>query len=299
MKEDEIVKMLKTGSRLLALLLLMCSCTGIGSQVVEIAEATSISYDYAHPANRWELNSDLQEISGLDYALAQNTIIAINDEKGHIYQVEERTDSGQKLYEFHKNGDYEGIAQVGKHIYVLKSNGKLFRYNRSKGKTKEIETTLKSKNDAEGLCYDAHTHCLLIACKGLPLDEKRRKKAVYQYSLDKEKLKEEPVVEIDIDDLEDLGEKLQLESQQKWRLKRFSPSGIAIHPVSRHYYILSARGSLLVVVNQQQQIEYLVFLDISALPQPEGICFDADNNLFIASEGKGRKGRLLKFNELK
>jgi uncharacterized protein YjiK len=62
---------------------------------------------------------------------------------------------------------------------------------------------------------------------------------------------------------------------------------------------LSARGSLLLVVNQQQKIEYLVFLDINALPQPEGICFDAKNNLFIASEGKSDNGKLIKFNELK
>ncbi|MCG8581805.1 MAG: SdiA-regulated domain-containing protein, partial [Bacteroidales bacterium] len=226
-------------------------------------------------------------------------IIAINDEKGNIYKVEEENGGGKKLYEFHKNGDYEGIAKVGKHIYVLKSNGKLFRYNTSKDKTKELETPLKSKNDAEGLCYDKPSHSLLIACKGLPLNEKRSKKAVYKYSIEKDKLKKEPLVQIDIDDLKDLGESLQLDSQQKWRLKRFSPSGIAIHPVSHHYYILSARGSLLLVVNQQQNLEYLVFLDTAALPQPEGICFDTVNNLFISSEGKGSNGKLLKFNYLK
>ncbi|MCG8580493.1 MAG: SdiA-regulated domain-containing protein, partial [Bacteroidales bacterium] len=212
--------MLKTGSRLLPVLILICSCSGIGSQVVKVANSASVTYNFANPDNKWELNSSLQEISGLDYSSAKEIIIAINDEKGNIYKVEEENGGGKKLYEFHKNGDYEGIAKVGKHIYVLKSNGKLFRYNASKDKTKEFETPLKSKNDAEGLCYDKTSHSLLIACKGLPLNEKRSRKAVYKYSIEKEKLKKEPVVEIDIDDLKDLGESLQLDSQQKWRLKR-------------------------------------------------------------------------------
>lgn len=290
--------MFKTESRLLPLLILLCACNGIGSQVVEVSDATSISYDYAKPTHRWELNSSLQEVSGLEYDRVKEIIIAINDEKGTIYHVEERQGGGQKLYEFHKNGDYEGIAKAGKHIYVLKSNGKLFRYNASKDKTKEIETALKSKNDAEGLCYDEDSKSLLIACKGLPLNEKRSIKAVYQYLIEEDKLKKDPFIEVDIDDLEELGEKLEFDGQQKWRIKRFSPSGIAIHPVSRYYYILSARGSLLLVVNKQQKIEHLVFLDINALPQPEGICFDKNNNLYISTEGKGGKGKLLKFNEL-
>jgi uncharacterized protein YjiK len=291
--------MLKLGSRFLPLLILLCSCNWVGSQVVKVSDTADVTYNYSSPARRWELNSSLQEVSGLDYDGLKKMIIAINDEKGNIYQVDEKPGGGKKLHEFHKNGDYEGIAKVGKHIYVLKSNGKLFRYNASKDKTKEIETPLKSKNDAEGLCYDEASHSLLIACKGMPLSEKKSKKAVYRYSIEKEKLKKEPVVEIDIDDLEELSENLKLDGQQKWRIKRFSPSGIAIHPYSQHYYILSARGSLLLVVNQQQKIEYLVFLDINALPQPEGICFDAKNNLFIASEGKSDNGKLIKFNELK
>ncbi|WP_430815454.1 SdiA-regulated domain-containing protein [Carboxylicivirga sp. RSCT41] len=290
---------MKTRSRLLPVLFLICSCTGIGSQVVKVDKSASVPYDFPNPVNKWELNSSLQEISGLDYVEDKDMLIAINDEKGNIYKAEEKNGGGEKLYDFYKNGDYEGIAEVGKHIYVLKSNGKLFRYNASKEKTKEIETPLKSKSDAEGLCYDEITKSLLIACKGVPLNEKRSKKAVYSYSIENEKLRKEPVIEIDIDDLIKLGEELHMDAQQKWRLKRFSPSGIAIHPVSRNYYILSARGSLLLVVNQQQNIEYLVFLDTAAMPQPEGICFDTVNNLYISSEGKGGNGKLLKFNYLK
>jgi uncharacterized protein YjiK len=36
-------------------------------------------------------------------------------------------------------------------------------------------------------------------------------------------------------------------------------------------------------------------LDKELLPQPEGICFSPDGIMFISSEGKGGKGRILVF----
>jgi uncharacterized protein YjiK len=281
--------------KVLPLVLLMCSCANVGSQVWKINADASHRYEYAKPSNEWELHYDLQEISGLDYDQSENQLLAINDEKGKVYQINLETGDSKVKYHFHKNGDYEGIAKVGKHIYVLKSNGKLYRYNTEKQKTKEMETGLSSKNDAEGLCYDRDKNSLLIACKGQTKDNKKGVKAIYRYDLDEKKMTSKKEIKIEVDNLEQLAKEHGLNTNQQWRLKRFSPSGIAIHPQTKSYYILSARGSLLLVYNEQQIAEYLVFLDTNALPQPEGICFDKDGNLFISSEGKGEGGKLLMY----
>lgn len=261
----------------------------------EIQADISSGYQFEKPSQQWELHYDLQEISGLDFDQTKNTLLAINDEKGKIYQIAPESGTSEVLYDFHKNGDYEGIAIAGKHIYVLKSNGKLYRYNVEKDKTKVIETGLSAKNDTEGLCYDRDSHSLLIACKGQTKDNKKGVKAVYKYDLETKELASKKAIKIKVDKLVEQAKEHDLDANQIWRLKRFSPSGIAIHPQTQQRFILSARGSTLLVYDDQQIAEYLVFLDINKLPQPESICFDSEGNLFIASEGKGGRGKLLKF----
>ncbi|MBK3517753.1 SdiA-regulated domain-containing protein [Carboxylicivirga marina] len=293
MNFEETIKMVKIGSKLLPLLILLCSCNGLDSQVVEFTKGGSSLYDYDKPAAVIVLNSELQEISGLDYDSANDALIAINDEKGNIYQIDKDSGESKKIYEFHKNGDYEGIAKVGKHIFVLKSNGTLYRFNTKKDKTKEFETKLSRKNDAEGLFYSQDDNSLLIACKGLPLNEKKSKKAVYRFLLDEEKLQKDPLIEINVDKLQEWAEEKELQNSLQWRIKRFSPSGIAQHPTTNNYYILSARGSMLLVISENQKLVRLVFFNAMMLPQPEGICFDRDNKLFIASEGKAGNGKLI------
>ena len=75
-------------------------------------------------------------------------------------------------------------------------------------------------------------------------------------------------------------------------------------------YIISARGSSLVIYdipedfgsNNSQKVAELrtiVFLDAKMIPQPEGITFDSDNNLYISSEGKTGKGTIAKFAPLR
>jgi len=77
----------------------------------------------------------------------------------------------------------------------------------------------------------------------------------------------------------------------------FSPSGIAVHPITGDVYVLSTALKRLVVLDYTTgKIRYAVRLDKKVLPQPEGIAFDSEGNLFLASEGKKGEGMLLRFN---
>ena len=73
-------------------------------------------------------------------------------------------------------------------------------------------------------------------------------------------------------------------AEQISRLKEFAPSGIAVHPQTKNLYILSHKGRLLVVMDQQAEIEKIYFLDYNIHRQPEGICFDDQNRLYIGNE---------------
>ncbi|WP_439184337.1 SdiA-regulated domain-containing protein [Carboxylicivirga taeanensis] len=282
--------------KIVVVVLLFTSCTQTGSQVWKVDKQAKVEYDYSKPAAAWQLDNSMHEISGLGYDVESGSLLAVNDEKGNIYQIDKLTGEVHKLFDFSKGGDYEGIVRVEQQVFVLKSNGKLYRYDTDKGKTDVIDTDLSADNDAEGLCYEPSTHSILVACKGIPLNENKSEKAVYRYRLDTNTFDSDPALVIHLEELEQMAMANQLSAEQIWRLRRFSPSGIAIHPGTGAFYLLSARGSLLMVLSADKRIQHLVFLDMLALPQPEGITFDNAYHLYIASEGKSGKGKLLKYN---
>ena len=76
----------------------------------------------------------------------------------------------------------------------------------------------------------------------------------------------------------------------------FSPSAIAIHPITNQIYITSSVGKLLLITNESGKVLHIENLKKSIHPQPEGLCFDQDGNLYLSNEGKdGRPGVIYKF----
>ena len=73
------------------------------------------------------------------------------------------------------------------------------------------------------------------------------------------------------------------------------PSAIAVHPITKHYYILSAMSNSLVVVNRQNKIMHIKRLSRKRFEQPEGLTFSTNGDLFIASEGLKKKAKIYKF----
>lgn len=75
----------------------------------------------------------------------------------------------------------------------------------------------------------------------------------------------------------------------------FGPSGIAIQPQSGDIYIISSLGKTLFVLGKEGKLKHIEKLEKEILPQPEGITFDADGTLYIASEGRDGAARLCIF----
>ena len=268
-------------------------------------------YELSSPDHRYSMPASLEEISGISWT-GKGTLACIQDEDGIVYCYSLEDEKVISEVKFGKDGDYEDIAIVKNTAYVLKSNGHIFRiknFKKDEIKVKRYKTLLSQKNDAEGMVYNSSQHRLLIACKGSPSLEKgnpyKGYRAVYAFDLETKQLLEEPVYLIDlrkVDGYRDQGNFTQFSSKLAKILGitdpygNFSPSGLAIHPLTDEFYVLSSVGKLLIVMDREGFILVVQALDPNLFRQPEGICFSPDGDLYISNEGRGGKGYVLKFN---
>lgn len=241
------------------------------------------------------VDENLREISGLSPTEEANVFCAIADEKGEVYFF--RGDGGGKVLRtvsFLEKGDFEGVEVVGKTLYAVKSNGDIYEICRWKNQRKPLvkvhETPLNRKNDIEGLGADLRRNTLLVACKQDPESDTTR--CIMAFDLTRKALHPKPAYSIDPKEVQTLVPTLPGE-KATW----FSPSGVAIHPKTNDVYVLSSSKKCLVVLDYQTgKIKYASRLDKQVLPQPEGISFDAEGNLFLSSEGKKGEALLMRFN---
>ncbi len=258
------------------------------------APPDTLPYFLAQPNHTIFLESeDLKEISGLSPTDQPGVFLANNDEKGTIFFVDGNAGGGiLNRVNFKDKGDFEDLAMVGDTIYVVKSSGKIFQvfdWKKDKPGVVEFDTPLKKEDDVEGLGFDKKKNVLLLACKGNTDSATVRR--VFSFDLKTKKLGENPTYTIDPQQVNEL-----LEKDGEDDPKFFSPSGIAVHPLRPEVYVISSVGKTMAVLDYNSgQLRYLVKLDKSILPQPEGIAFDASGNLFLSSEGKKGEGMLLRF----
>ena len=264
----------------------------------------ALDYSINQPSSEANLIRDLREISGLTYNPRLDQLMCINDEKAFIYFLDTDEFKMVKRIDFGKSRDYEGIAYKDGEVYIVESNGDFFVVNEETEKrTDKFNTKLSRKNDIEGLTYQASKSQFLVAAKGEgKIDGKSGKvKSIFILDPAEQKIEENPFVSID---LEEEAKKLEealgknekvLSNYQLSRIGKFSPSGIAIHPVTKDIFILSSRGKLLVVLDQASKIKGIHFLDEQLHKQPEGICFSPTATLFVSNEGRAGKAKIYKY----
>ncbi|MCY7357187.1 MAG: SdiA-regulated domain-containing protein [Rudanella sp.] len=251
-----------------------------------------IPYDLANPTERFSLPKDLREVSGLSY-YKPGRLAMVQDELAVVFIYDLATKTVVDEHVFGRKGDYEGVEFVNGELYMLRSDGELFHFEPTDGIKilnggAEIHRTkieLPGKNDVEGLGYDPKLNALLLATKDPATGNPD--KPIYFYDLKRSVLWRGPV----------LTQAVLADMAGNKPTEEVKPSGLAVHPKTGDYYVLSANAHRLVVMNRNGKTLSSVALDPKLLRQPEGICFAPDGTLFIASEGDGKKGYLLQFAE--
>lgn len=266
----------------------------------------SFPYAIGKPDRTWRLPALLVEISGLGFIDTQR-LACVQDERGTVYVFNLQSGKIEREIPFGDPGDYEGMEIIGDDAWILKSDGTLIEVKgylaAGTPVVNRYETMLSRRNDAEGLAWDAGRKGLLIACKEEPFPDGSKAegvKAIYRFDLETLAMDEEPFLLIRQDSLNHYralgspagGVKDAFSGPGD---KTFKPSGLAIHPQTGELYVLGSAGKLLLVFSRENELNALIGLPPALFPQPEGICFSPEGELFIASEGRAGAAKIMHF----
>ena len=248
-----------------------------------------IDYDLMNPDKIMRLPHELEEISGLSY-FRDSIVVAVQDERGKLYFYDYNKQKLLDDFSFGNDGDYEGVELVDKMIYAVKSNGVIYIIDVNTKEIKSVKTRLKTRNNVEGLAYDAEKNQLILACKGSPSLSKQDKKgrSFYAYNLNKQQLIKKPLFNVTKKEIASF-----LGKRYEKKINEFKPSGVAVHPITGHVYILAHGGKWLLKLNRSYDIIGVSSLKSKLFRQPEGICFAPNGDLLISNEGDGGRGTLL------
>lgn len=237
---------------------------------------------------QFRLPKRISEASGLAMT-SDGRLFTHDDERGVVYQLDYRRGQIVKQFSIGNFGvqeDFEGIAVKKDTIYMVASNGTIFEFREGEAGDRmlftQYKTPLSMKNDVEGLEYDPETNALLLACKGGPGREYQGKKAIYAFPLSTKRLEEQPRFLIPLDAV-----------AKKSHKGGFHPSGIARHPTSGTFFIISADGESVVELGKDGKILAQAEIPKRVNSQPEGIAFTPDGlTLILCNDGQGENGTL-------
>jgi uncharacterized protein YjiK len=239
----------------------------------------------------WSMPDELTEISGLSY-IDDDRMACVQDELGKVFIYNTTNEKVEKEIPFGAAGDYEGLAVVGKAIWVLRADGTIFEINdidAPRPVVKEFDTHLTITEDCEGMCYDPDNNRLLVTVKEKDPNSDAYK-GIYAFDLDNRTMAKEPVFKIDLQH-ELLA--TAATSGKKKKSGTIMPAAIAIDPISKDMFITDGPKSRLLVTDKAGTIKKLLQLDAKKFIQPEGITFNTKGELFISNEGKKVPGNIL------
>lgn len=258
----------------------LCACDPGKSEKDEYV----IPYDIDNP-QEFELIPELKEISGIVPTVDGQALWAINDENGKLYKLD-FTGKVISAKWFSKGGDYEDVAMVDSMVYVMKSNGNLYRIDTPNGDSLSatpFKLKLERVVEFESLAADLDNDRLLLLVKDG--EGSKGKAPVYGFNLSKHTYEPDHVLLVDP----------TYSTRVAVKGKNLRASAMAIHPITGHIYIVTSIQRLLLVCDKEGNGIASFRLSKKRFPQPEGICFLPDGTLFISSEGIRKPAKLYKY----
>ncbi len=252
----------------------------IGFSKVNVANAEIAKESANYTISKtWELPTELNEVSGIVW-VDDHTLACVQDENGIIFLYDLIKGSVTDKIPFAGNGDYEGIALHNTDIYVMQSDGLLYEIKNWSSTNKTVtsyQTGFNASNNMESLTYSAKDNCLLTASKNK--DSYDHFKAIYKISLSSKSADiKTPAYKIE------LNAAVRKEQKTKKSQNKFSPSEIAVHPLTNDIYVLEGKNPKLVILDASGTLKSVYTLDESNFPQPEGMTFSRDGDLYISNE---------------
>ena len=197
--------------------------------------------EMAVPLAMWIMPPQLREISGLALT-SRGTVLTHDDNSGRVSEIDPKTGILVKAFSLTGNQkeDFEAITIAGNDIYLMASDGKLFRFREgADGQQVQFmmfDTGLGKKCEFESLAYEADSTRLVMVCKRI-LDKQAPKELVlYRMPLPLNRATFS-VIQVPLK---------QVVGSNKW--KNFRPSDITIDPFTRNYVIIASHEKGLLVL---------------------------------------------------
>jgi len=236
---------------------------------------------------QWNMPMLLEEISGIAW-MDKDRIACVEDEEAIIFIYNLKTSQVERQIVFGEDGDYEGIALVGEDAYVLRSDGTIFEvlnYLTEEKEVNEIKIIFSKTFNFEGISFDKKRNRLLLAIKD---NAEKEYKPIYSVDLKTKKLEKEPAYKIMFND--PIFEDLDIDNNNHL----IQPSEITVNPKTGEIYILEGTNPKLLILSPNGKPKKLHVFQEEQFPQPEGLTFDDQGNLYISNEGAGGMGNILK-----
>ncbi len=274
-------------SALMILLISLFACNGQGHKPSILSGAMS---GYSNELReRKFLKDEVKEISGMVFLNDGLKMASVNDEEARIFIIDYANKDTTTSFTFgEKGGDFEDIVMDEKYYYVLESRGRIYKVPKP-GSTDSIEIfKMALKNaDFEAMYMDSAKNRIMMLCKSCPDYEKGKTKPVFSFDLATKEFSSEPIFTIDVAKVR------RLLKSPNFGAK---PSAAAVHPILKKVFIVCSQdGKGLLICSLEGNIEHAVFLDESLFPQPEGITFAPNGDLYISNEGLYQPGSIIRY----
>ena len=247
-------------------------------------------YDLNKP-EIFNMPKELYEISGITFYNGNpDTIYVEQDEDGKVFKFHLGNENVIKT-KFGSKGDYEDIQILNDYVVMLRSDGTLYTFPLNETNAKETSNTKEFKK-------------LLPDCEfeGLYADNKASKLYVLSKDCHEKHDKIDNVQVLAMNGNGDLTFENNLVIDvkaiaEKSGIKKivFHPSAFAKNEATNEWFILSSVNKNIVITAADFTVKDVFDLDASTYNQPEGIAFDAANNLYISNEkGTTKSATILK-----
>jgi uncharacterized protein YjiK len=244
--------------------------------------ARRTAYADAHPDTsvalaQWLMPPELNELSGLALT-SRGSVLTHDDNVGRVYEIDVKTGILLKSFSLLGNpkGDFEAITVAGEDVYLMESDGKLFKF-REGADGKQVpystyDTGLAKQCEFEGLTYEPDSSRLLMVCKRFVDKNAAHALLIFRIPLPLGNLSGITTLRVPIE---------EVVGKNHW--KNIRPSDINIEPMTGNYVIVASREKALLVVTPDGDV-----VRSEELPgehrQPEGVAVTKDSLLLVSDE---------------
>lgn len=285
------MKMLRILASLVAIVTLAGACRQRGeiteAEAAELAErekrltariaGNEIDTLPGGPLARWVLPAELKEVSGLAVTRG-GQLLAHNDEQGRVFVIDPKRGVVTKQFLIGKGdlrGDFEAIAVRGDEIFMLVSNGTIYRFREGSDGEEVGFTTLDTRlgRECEFESMAVEGEIVLLACKNVAKKGPKDQLVIYRWNLSGSPTQKPSMLTVPL---------ASLTGPNGW--KTLHPSDMAIDPVSKNYVIIASQEKALIEITPEGQV-----MRSGPLPEPseqaEGVAILRDGILAISDEG--------------